>query len=313
MGTPGVAEPAALLASGADRLLVEKQVVASSLSPKRMTIALARSSDYQERSAGRVIFIGAGPGDPDLLAVKADHEIRRADVVVYAGSLVPEEIARRAPATATLHDSARLTLEEVGKILIDAVRVGKRVVRLQSGDLSIYSAIQEQMTLLDEAGVPFDLIPGISAYQAAAAALKSELTLPEVAQTIILTRAEGKTKMPDAESLASLAKHRATLCIFLSALLGEKVQEQLSAAYPPDTPTAILYRVSWPDEKIVVTTLDRLASTIREHRLTRTTLIMVGPAIGGRKNRSKLYDKHHARIFRRRTREAENSAAERDV
>ena len=312
VGTPGVAEPAALLAAGSDRLLVEKQVVASPLSPKRMTIALARRSDYQERAsglcAGRVIFIGAGPGDPDLLTVKADHEIRRADVVVYAGALVPEEVARRAPARATLHDSAHLTLEEVATILIDAARAGKRVVRLQSGDLSLYSAIQEQMTVLDEAGIPFDMIPGISAYQAAAAALKTELTLPEVAQTIILTRGEGTTKMPSAESLASLAEHRATLCIFLSAQLGEKVQEQLSAAYPPDTPAAILYRVSWPDEKIIVTTLARLAATIREHRLTRTTLIMVGQAVGGRRNRSKLYDKDHAHLFRRRTHEAKDSA-----
>ena len=312
VGTPGVAEPAALLGARADRLLVEKQVVASPLSPKRMTIALARRSDYQERArgpgAGRVLFIGAGPGDPDLLTVKADHEIQRADVVVYAGSLVPEEVARRAPSRAALHDSAHLTLEEVAAILIDAARAGKRVVRLQSGDLSLYSAIQEQMSVLDEAGVPFDMIPGISAYQAAAAALKSELTLPEVAQTIILTRAEGATRMPGAESLASLAEHRATLCIFLSARLGEQVQEQLSTAYPPDTPAAILYRVSWPDEKIIVTTLARLAATIREHRLTRTTLIMVGQAVGGRRNRSKLYDKDHAHLFRRRTHEAKDSA-----
>ena len=163
------------------------------------------------------------------------------------------------------------------------------------------------MTLLDEAGVSFDMIPGISAYQAAAAALKTELTLPEVAQTIILTRGEGTTKMPGAESLASLAEHRATLCIFLSARLGKKVQEQLSAAYPPDTPAAILYRVSWPDEKIIVTTLARLAATICEHRLTRTTLIMVGQAVGGRRNRSKLYDKDHAHLFRRRTHEAKDS------
>ena len=165
--TPGVAEPAALLAAGSDRLLVEKQVVASPLSPKRMTISLARRSDYQERAsglcAGRVIFIGAGPGDPDLLTVKADHEIRRADVVVYAGSLVPEEVAADRRAPAALHDSRHLTLEEVAAILIDSARAGKRVVRLQSGDLSLYSAIQEQMTLLDEAGVSFDMIPGISA------------------------------------------------------------------------------------------------------------------------------------------------------
>lgn len=317
VGTPGVAEPAALRAAGVDRLLLEKRIVAPSGSSKRLTLALARASDYRRRSveddSGRVIFIGAGPGDPDLLAVKADREIRRADVLVYAGSLVSEEIVRRAPIDATLHDSAPLNLEEVGRIMIEAARAGKRVVRLQSGDLSLYSAIQEQMNLLDEAGVPFELVPGISSYQAAASALKSEFTLPEVAQTIILTRAEGKTKMPDAESLESLAAHRATICVFLSASLAQKVQERLSTAYPPDTPTAILYRVSWPDEEIVVTTLDRLASTIRERRFSRTTLIIVGEAIGGGKIRSKLYDKSHAHIFRRRTVEAESTAIERDV
>jgi precorrin-4 C11-methyltransferase len=310
VGTPGVAEPAALLAAGADRLLVEKQVVASPLSEKRMTIALARRPEYRGRDSGDrpVIFIGAGPGDPDLLTLRADHLIRRADVVVYAGSLIPEEIVRRAPAHAVLHNSAHLVLEEVAEILVAASRAGKRVVRLQSGDPSLYSATQEQMTLLDEAGVPFEVVPGISAYQAGAAALKSELTLPEVVQTVILTRGEGNTPMPDGESLASLAAHRATLCLFLSARLGERVQQQLSTAYPPETPVAILYRVSWPDEKIIVTDLAHLAAEIREHRLTRTTLIMVGQAIGGRKNRSQLYDGGHGHIFRRRTREAKDSA-----
>jgi len=180
------------------------------------------------------------------------------------------------------------------------------VVRLQSGDLSLYSAIQEQMTLLDEAGIDYEAVPGISAFQAAAAALHSELTIPEVVQTIILTRGEGKTKMPAGESLAALAAHHASLCIFLSARLSREIQAQLLTAYAPQTPVAILYRVSWPDEKIIVTQLQDLHSEIRKHKLTRTTLILVGEAIGSRKNRSRLYHATHAHIFRRRSRARKN-------
>jgi precorrin-4 C11-methyltransferase len=190
-----------------------------------------------------------------------------------------------------------------------AVRAGKRVVRLQSGDLSLYSAIQEQMTLLDAEGIEYEAIPGISAFQAAAAALKSELTLPEVVQTIILTRGEGKTAMPSGESLAALAAHRASLCIFLSARLSQQVQEQLLTAYPPETPVAILYRVSWPDEKIILTDLQHLHRDMRQHNLTRTTLILVGEAIGARQNRSRLYHSTHAHIFRGRDAAAHDSPA----
>ncbi|HEX4143595.1 MAG TPA: precorrin-4 C(11)-methyltransferase [Pirellulales bacterium] len=300
VGTPGVAEPAALLAARTDRLLIEKQIVTSDLSPRKMTFALARSQRFQSRSeaAGKVIFMGAGPGDPDLLTLKAARLLGQADVVIYAGSLIPAEMLRHAPPAAAVYNSAALTLEEIHELTLTAARAGQRVVRLQSGDTSLYSTIQEQMTLLDDAGIEFEVIPGISSFQAAAAALNSELTLPEVAQTVILTRAEGKTKMPEREDLAGLAAHRATLCIFLSALLAEETQEQLLTAYPADTPVAILYRVSWPDEKILTTTLANLAAEVRRHRLTRTTLILVGEAVGGRKNRSRLYDKTHGHIFR---------------
>jgi precorrin-4 C11-methyltransferase len=304
VGTPGVAEPAALLAAGVDRLLVEKRVMTSPLAPQRMTFALARSSAFQmgAEAPGKVVFVGAGPGDPDLLTLKGHRVLSRADVVVYAGSLVPEEVLRHAPTTAMLHNSAPLTLEEVMAILVPAARAGKRVVRLHSGDTSLYSAIQEQMTRLDEAGVGYEVIPGVSSFQAAAAALKAEFTLPEVVQTVILTRAEGETPMPEGESLAELARHRATLCIFLSARLAERVQEQLLTAYTPDTPAAILYRVSRQDEKVVLTELRRLAEEVRRHKLSRTTLIVVGAAVGERRNRSRLYDKSHGHIFRGRER-----------
>jgi precorrin-4 C11-methyltransferase len=305
VGTPGVAEPAALLLAGARSLLVEKQVVASLLAPQRMTFALARWGAYEAAMTepGKVVFVGAGPGDPDLLTLKARRALSRADVIVYAGSLVPEDVLRHTPATAVLHNSAPLTLEEVMAILIPAARAGKRVVRLHSGDTSLYSAIQEQMTRLDEAGVGYEVIPGVSSFQAAAAALKAEFTLPEVVQTVILTRAEGETPLPQGESLAELARHRATLCIFLSARLVEQVQQQLLTAYPPDTPAAILYRVSWPDEKIVLTELRHLAEEVRRNKLSRTTLIVVGAAVGGRRNRSRLYDKGHGHIFRGRDRD----------
>jgi precorrin-4 C11-methyltransferase len=303
IGTPGVAEPAALLASGARQLLVEKEVVSSKLSPKRMTFALARLVSFElaetcGRPQGKVIFVGAGPGDPDLLTLKGRHALSKADVVVYAGSLVPEEILRHAAPTAALHNSAHLTLEEVIVIIKTAVRTGKRLVRLHSGDTSLYSAIQEQMTLLDEDGIAYEVIPGVSSFQAAAAALKTELTLPEVAQTVILTRAEGETSMPSGERLADLARHQATLCVFLSARMAQEVQDQLLTAYPPSTPAAIAYRVSWPDQKIVLTELGNLAEQVRRHKLTRTTLFLVGPAVGRRQNRSRLYDPGHSHIFR---------------
>jgi precorrin-4 C11-methyltransferase len=310
VGTPGVSEPAALRAAQTDQLVAPKHVMSSPAAPQRMTFALARSAAFQNRasSTGSVTFIGAGPGDPELLTLKAQRVLSQADVVIYAGSLIPEAILQHAPATAAVHNSAPLTLEDTMAIMLDAVRAGKRVVRLQSGDLSLYSAIQEQMTQLDAADIPYAAIPGISAFQAAAAVLNSELTIPEVVQTIILTRGEGQTPMPSGESLAALAAHRASLCIFLSARLSRKVQEQLLTAYAPDTPVAILYRVSWPDEKIFLTELQHLHRDMRKHKLTRTTLILVGDAIGARKNRSHLYHTTHAHIFRRRTRQPESSA-----
>jgi precorrin-4 C11-methyltransferase len=313
VGTPGVAEPAALLASRAEKLLVEKQVLTSTLAPQRMTFALARSALYSsaEAKASKVIFIGAGPGDPDLLTVKARHCISHADLVVYAGSLIPEAVLRHAPPGARLANSMHLTLEQVMEHLINGARAGKRVVRLQSGDTSLYSAIQEQMSRLDEAGIEYEVVPGVSAFQAAAAALKAEFTLPEVVQTIILTRAEGETAMPAGEALDSLARHNATLCIFLSARLVESVQQQLLTAYPPETPAAILYRVSWPDEKIVVTELRHLAAEMKQHGFTRTTLIVIGEAVARRRNRSRLYDKTHGHIFRPRKRDEEGPVAER--
>jgi precorrin-4 C11-methyltransferase len=311
VGTPAVAEAAALITARTESLLVEKQIVASPLATQRMTLAIARDSRFEAPRArgGRLTFVSAGPGDPDLLTLKAHRLIRQADVVVYAGSLVSEEVVRQARPTARLHNSASMTLEETIDVMISASRRGEQVVRLQSGDTSIYSAIQEQMTQLDAAQIPYDVVPGVSSFQAAAAALRTELTLPEAVQTVILTRGAGRTPMPPAESLASLAAHRATLCIFLSALVADEVQAELLTAYPPETPVALLYRVSWPDENIITTTLAELSSAMRAARFTRTTLILVGDAVGGRKNRSQLYDQAHGHLFRASQREAANPSA----
>lgn len=301
IGTPGVAEPAALLAARADRLLVAKQVLTSTHSNRRMTFALARAASFTttKPDQGRITFIGAGPGDPDLLTHKARRILAQADVVVYAGSLIPEVILRLAPAQAVLCNSASLTLEEVGDILIRCARDGRRVVRLQSGDTSIYSAIGEQIVVLDEAGIEYDVIPGISSYQALAAALCCELTVPGMVQTVILTRGEGRTPMPEGEALEALARHGATLAIFLSARLGGDLQARLLTAYPPQTPVVIAYRVSWPDELIVRTTLANLHAEQLSRKLSRTTLILVGDALAAHESRrSQLYDPKHGHIFR---------------
>jgi precorrin-4 C11-methyltransferase len=311
IGTPGVAEPAALLAARTNHLLVEKQVVRVPGCAQAMTFALARHARFQVKSVaqGKVYFVGAGPGDAQLLTLKAHQILRRAEVVIYAGSLIPEAVLRHVPGNAILHNSAFLTLEKIIDLTLQAIRSGKNVVRLHSGDTSLYSAIQEQMAILEKEQVEFEVVPGISAFQALAAALKSELTLPEKVQTIILTRGEGNTPMPEKESLLSLAQHQATLCIFLSALLADKVQEQLMTAYPADTPVAIAHRISWPDEQIIVTRLDQLAAEMRLHEFRRTTLIVVGEAIGGRQRRSHLYDESHGHLFRKRCRAEDDPAS----
>jgi precorrin-4 C11-methyltransferase len=303
VGTPGVAEPAALLAAQTDRLLVAKQVIRVPSCPRAMTFALTRHAHFQVKSTTRakVTFVGAGPGDPELITLKARRILGQAEVVIYAGSLIPEAMLRHVPATAGLHNSAYLTLEQVMEITLKAARSGRRVVRLHSGDTSIYSAIQEQIAILVKEAIDFDVVPGISSFQAVAAALRRELTLPEKVQTIILTRGEGNTPMPAQESLAALAQHQATLCIYLSARLADQVQAQLLTAYPPDTPVAIAYRVSWPDEQIVVTRLDQLAQQMHALGFVRTTLILVGAALGGGQQRSQLYDEKHGHIFRKRS------------
>jgi precorrin-4/cobalt-precorrin-4 C11-methyltransferase len=247
-----------------------------------------------------VYFIGAGPGDPDLLTVKAYKILQKADTILFANSLVPRQILQDTRPDAELIPTGATTLEEILPMMIDRVRKGLSVVRLQSGDLTLYSAIQEQIHALVEADIPFELIPGISAFQAAAAKIATELTIPELVQTIILTRVGGEaSSMPEAEELASLAAHKASLCLYLAARHIESAREKLLQHYPADTPVAVCFRVGWPDEKIWIVTLEKIAELTREENLIRTTLYLISPALNNHSPaRSRLYHPGHSHLFR---------------
>ena len=259
-----------------------------------------------------VYIIGAGPGDPDLLTVKAQKILAQGDIIFYADSLVPKQMLQDVRPDAQLIPTGNKTLEEIVPLMVAKVRANQSVVRLHSGDLTLYSAIHEQMQLLAEAGIPFELVPGISAFQGAAAKLATELTRPELVQTIILTRISGDaSKMPEAEELASLAAHRASLCLYLAARHVETAQAQLLQHYPPDTPVAICFRLGWPDEKIWLVPLEKMAAVTRQENLSRTTLYLISPALAkvGEKleaagsgkqflRRSRLYHPEHNHLFR---------------
>ena len=246
-----------------------------------------------------VYIVGAGPGDPDLLTVKAQKLLASADVILFADSLVPVQILQGVRADAEIIRTGNKTLEEILPVMIERVRSHKSVIRLHSGDPCLYGAVHEQMQALAEAGIPFEVIPGISAFQAAAAKLKIELTVPGLVQTIILTRISGRTEVPASEELASLAAHQASLCLYLSARHIESAQLKLMEHYPVETPVAICFRVGWPDEKILVVPLDKMASVTTEENLIRTTLYVISPALGASPpTRSRLYHPEHAHLFR---------------
>ncbi|MDR5638085.1 precorrin-4 C(11)-methyltransferase [Thermosynechococcus sp. GLH187] len=256
----------------------------------------------RQTSAG-VYFVGAGPGDPELLTLKGQRLIQEADVIFYADSLVPTGILQFAPPSATCIPTAAMTLEEMIPLMVEAVQAGKKVVRLQSGDPSLYSAIHEQIARLTEAGITVEVVPGISAYQLAAARLNAELTLPELVQTIILTRASGRTRVPPTEELASLAAHKASLCLYLSANCVHRAQRDLLQHYPPETPVAVGYRLGWPDEQLWLVPLAEMAAFSQQQRLTRTTLYLISPALavqhqGHGSLRSCLYSPEHHHLFR---------------
>ena len=246
-----------------------------------------------------VHFVGAGPGACDLITVRGMNRIKEADVIIYAGSLVNPELLSYAKADCEIYNSAHMTLEDVVSVMREAEAAGKGTVRLHTGDPSVYGAIREQMDLLDECGIAYDVCPGVSAVFGAAASLACEYTLPDVTQTLILTRAEGKTPVPEKENLRSLAAHRASLVLYLSSGLARKVrQELLLGGYAEDTSVAVVYKATWPEEKIIRTILSKLPEDMEAAGITKTALIIVSPALGSVYEKSRLYDAAFATEYR---------------
>lgn len=250
----------------------------------------------------KVYFIGAGPGDPDLMTVKAREIISTADLIIYAGSLVNPKVLEFAKPGAVMHNSAKMDLMAMVEMMSTYAGLGRTVARVHTGEPSLYGAIAEQMAELDKLGVDYEVVPGVSSAFAAAASLKCELTLPEVSQTVIFTRIEGRTGVPAKESLASLAEHGATMAIFLSVGKIEKVVEEvLSGGYETDTPAAVIYRASWPEEKVVQGTLADIAEKVKAEGIEKTALILIGDALdrGRVKAYSKLYDRGFKHGYRK--------------
>ena len=247
-----------------------------------------------------VDFVGAGCGAADLITLRGLRLIKSADVIIYAGSLVNPELLEYASPECEIYNSAVMTLEEIIAVMADADKAGKRIVRLHTGDPSLYGAIREQMDRLSELGISFNVCPGVSSFCGAAASLKAEYTLPEVSQTVIITRMAGRTPVPEKESVESLAAHGATMIIFLSAGMTKELSERLlSGGYSPDTPAAIVYKATWDDEKIFRCTVGTLAETASSNGINKTALITVGEFLGDKYALSKLYDKAFETEFRK--------------
>lgn len=238
-----------------------------------------------------VHFIGAGPGAPDLITLRGARLLAEADVIIYAGSLVNPALLEGRKEGCAVYDSASMTLEEVLAVMEKAEQEGKTTVRLHTGDPSLYGAIREQMDELDKMGVSYDVTPGVSSFSGAAAALNAEYTLPDVSQSVIITRMAGRTPVPEGEALAKMASHGCTMVLFLSTGLLEDVEKELmKGSYSPDTPAAIVYKATWPDQKVYRCTVSTLAQTAKDNHVTKTALITVGGFLGTEYERSKLYD-----------------------
>jgi precorrin-4/cobalt-precorrin-4 C11-methyltransferase len=250
----------------------------------------------------QVFFVGAGPGDPELLTLKAKKILERADVVIYADSLVSPDILTFVRKGAVIHKSARLTLEETSDVISEAVKQGKTVARLQSGDPSIYGAIAEQMKVLEDREIEYEIIPGVSSLFAAAAALKVELTAPDTSQTVIITRREGRTPVPANENLRSLASHGATIALFLSIPQAESVVADLiQGGYDPSTPAAVVYRASWKEQQVIHCRIDELPEQIANNRIKKQAIILIGKSLDKNRTpaRSKLYDPDFKHEYRK--------------
>jgi precorrin-4/cobalt-precorrin-4 C11-methyltransferase len=248
-----------------------------------------------------VVFIGAGPGDPELITIKGKKWLEQADVVIYAGSLLNPEYLKYCKKGVELHDSAKMSLPEVQKVMAECVKAGKLVARVHDGDPSFYGAIQEQMTFLDKEGIGYFRIPGVSCLQGGAAALNRELTLPNISQTVIITRPEGRTPVPEAESISKLATHQATMVIFLGTPHISRVVEELQkGGYPKDTPAQVVYKATWPEQKIVKGILEDIVAKVKAAGITETALIFVGKVLDPQMfDLSKLYDPKFTTGFRK--------------
>ena len=295
VGTPSVCEAAAILGSNHGKLIIPK------VKGKNWTAALA--IDYrhlrEQKNTGFIEIVGAGPGDPDLVSVRGRKMLEKADLILYAGSLVPKELTDCHKPGAVVRSSADMNLEEQCALMKEHYNKGHLIVRLHTGDPCIFGAIQEQMAFFDLHGMAYHITPGISSFLAAAAELRSQFTIPERTQTIILTRGEGRTPMPDKEQLHLLAKSQSTMCIFLSAAIVDDVQRELLMEYPEDTPVAACYHLTWPDQKIYRGKLKDLARIVHDNHLTLTTMIVVGEAIDNRQGLSELYNKTFTHLFRK--------------
>ncbi len=247
-----------------------------------------------------IYIVGAGAGDPELITVKGQRLLQTADVVIYAGSLVNPALLKLTKPGTEIHNSASMTLEQVLAVMEKAVAAEKMVVRLHTGDPSIYGAIQEQMDALAKKNIPFEVVPGVSSFLATAAALKQEYTLPGISQTVIITRNEGRTPVPEREKLRSLAAHQATMCIFLSiTMLDEVVAELMAGGYAADTPIAIVQRASWPEQKIVRATLATIVAEIQGKNIDRTAMIVVSRCLGADYELSRLYAPEFSHMYRK--------------
>lgn len=292
VGTPSVCEAAAILGSHHGKLIVPK------VKGRNWTAALAIDHRYLREKTGHIEIVGAGPGDPDLISVRGRQLLERADLILYAGSLVPRELTDCHKAGAVVRSSADMNLEEQCALMKEHYDQGHYIVRLHTGDPCIFGAIQEQMAFFDTHHMSYHITPGISSFLAAAAELQSQFTIPERCQTIILTRGEGRTPMPEKEQLHLLARSQSTMCIFLSASIVDDVQRELLQEYPEDTPVAACYHLTWPDQKIYRGQLKDLARIVHDNHLTLTTMLVVGEAIDNRHGLSELYNKHFTHLFR---------------
>ena len=293
VGTPSVCEAAAILGSNHGKLIIPK------IKGKNWTAALAIDYKYLREQQGHIEIVGAGPGDPDLVSVRGRKMLERADLILYAGSLVPKALTECHKPGAVVRSSADMNLEEQCALMKEHYDKGHFIVRLHTGDPCIFGAIQEQMAFFDANHMDYHITPGISSFLAAAAELQSQFTIPERCQTIILTRGEGRTPMPEKEQLHLLAKSQSTMCIFLSASIVDDVQKELLMEYPEDTPVAACYHLTWPDQKIYRGQLKDLAKIVHDNHLTLTTMLVVGEAIDNREGLSELYSKHFTHLFRK--------------